>query len=211
MVGKLACVGPFFIPMQLPSVPRHQRMHACWLDPKRSQDLGRRSLAPFFPLAKIIFQKKSLYFGSSVWVWLRFGAGDRSAQGISAVTCRGLPTRVQTARAFALCPRPCAASVRALRRANFKASSSNRCRSMPSSMQSQQQRASGSGSSVLPSPNRCSLFLSPLDSATQLCWCPLLEPDTRISAFFAVTPSSFPQQPGRDVMHGSECLDEGEC
>lgn len=54
-----------------------------------------------------------------------------------------------------------------------------------------------------------SLFLSPLHSATQLCWCPLLEPDTRISAFLAVTPSSFPQQPGRDVMHGSECLDEG--
>jgi hypothetical protein len=158
MVGKLAGVGPFFIPMQLPSVPRHQRMHACWRDPKRSQDLGRGSLAPFFPLAKIIFhKKKSLYFGSSVWVWLRFGAGDRSAQGISAVTCRGLPTRVQIARSFALRPRPCAASVRALRRANFKASSSNRCRSMPSSMQSQQQRASGSGSSVLPSPNRCSL------------------------------------------------------
>lgn len=62
MVGKLAGVGPFFIPMQLPSVPRHQRMHACWLDPKRSQDLGRRSLAPFFPPAKIIFQKKKPVF-----------------------------------------------------------------------------------------------------------------------------------------------------
>lgn len=94
--------GPFFHHHAAAKCPKASK-DACWRDPKRSPELGRRSLALFF-LA--IYKKKKLYSGSRVWVWLRFGAGDRSAQGISAVTCHGIPTRVQTARALRSAPAP---------------------------------------------------------------------------------------------------------
>ncbi len=196
--------GRFFITMQLPSVPRHQRMHVGAI-----QSCPQSSVDAALPSFSWRLRKKNCILVRA------FGFGFASARAIGQHRASQLShvTGFQPGcKQPALCALP----------------PPLRCfgaRTPPCKFQSQLIQPPQIHAVIVAEPAttrvRIRLFGAPLaESLLSLslslsrprirrlnCAFPLLEADTRISAFFAVTPSLFPQQPDRDVIHGSECLD----